>query len=245
MKLHCIAIDDEPLALEVISRFCERSGKASVQCFTRPEEGLEAVRSERPDLLFLDIRMNGTSGLDLARLIPEETLLVFTTAYTEYALEGFALRALDYLHKPFAYSRFLDTLERAERQAALRRKAENPAGTGTDPLEGTLNLKVEYRNVCIPLRSIRYLEAMDNYVKFHLDDGPVILSQTSLKAVLKQLPDCFLRLHKSYVVPLQRIRSYTRKTAVLTDSTAVPIGKAHAGEFLQRMQAAAGVRNCS
>lgn len=243
MILRCIAIDDEPLALEVISRFCERSGKASVQCFTRPEEGLEAVRSEKPDLLFLDIRMNGTSGLDLARLIPEKTLLVFTTAYPEYALEGFALRALDYLHKPFAYSRFLDTLERAEQQAFLRRKAGN--STGADPLDGTLNLKVEYRNVCIPLRSIRYLEAMDNYVKFHLDDGPVILSQTSLKAVMEQLPDCFLRLHKSYVVPLQRIRSYTRKTAVLTDSTAVPIGKAHAGEFLQRMQAAAGVRNCS
>ena len=104
--LKCIAIDDEPMALLVIEQFCRRKGGLEITTFSEPHIGLEAICQSKPDLVFLDIQMSSISGLRIAEILPKECCFIFTTAYAEYALEGFNLDAVDFLHKPFAYGRF-------------------------------------------------------------------------------------------------------------------------------------------
>ena len=104
--MKCIAIDDEPMALEILSSFCQRYGNIELTTFNNPISGMDRVRKMKPDLLFLDIEMGDVNGVELARDLPQGTLLIFTTAYAEYALDGFDLNAVDFLHKPFSYGRF-------------------------------------------------------------------------------------------------------------------------------------------
>lgn len=110
--MNCIAIDDEPVALSVLARYCERMGGMELKCYSDPVVGMREVKRAAPDLLFLDIRMGEISGVELAREIPKGTFLVFTTAYAQYAVDGFDLDAVDFLHKPFSYPRFCARLKR-------------------------------------------------------------------------------------------------------------------------------------
>ena len=111
--MKCIAIDDEPLS--IIEQFCKRCGDLEVTSYTDPITGLEKVKSSKPDIVFLDIEMGGINGIDIARELPAGIYLIFTTAYVEYAVDGFELNAIDYLHKPFSYSRFEKAIERVRR----------------------------------------------------------------------------------------------------------------------------------
>ena len=115
-KIKCIAIDDEPLALLVISQFCERKGNIELTTYCEPKIGLEEIIRKKPDLVFLDIEMNSISGLDIAHILPHDTCFIFTTAHAQYALDGFDLNATDFLHKPFSYERFEKAIEKAFRQ---------------------------------------------------------------------------------------------------------------------------------
>lgn len=110
--MKCIAIDDEPVALSIIRQFCQRSGDIELTTYTDPVEGLQRVKDVRPDLVFLDIEMGGINGIDVARQLPAGVFLVFTTAYAEFAVDGFDLDAVDFLHKPFSYSRFERAVEK-------------------------------------------------------------------------------------------------------------------------------------
>ena len=116
MTIRCVAIDDEPLALDVIDKFCQRIGGIELSTFSDPVQGLEMIRREKPAIAFLDIEMENITGLDIASQLPEETCFIFTTAYLNYAMEGFELDAVDYLHKPFAFSRFKTAFARAMRR---------------------------------------------------------------------------------------------------------------------------------
>ena len=122
--IKCAAIDDEPLALDIIEKFCQRIGNIELRKFSDPVKGLEAVREYKPDIVFLDIEMNGINGIEVASRLPEDTCFIFTTAYLKYALDGFDLDAVDYLHKPFAYSRFQIAFSKA-----LRRIGRQPIKT--------------------------------------------------------------------------------------------------------------------
>ena len=212
--MKCIAIDDEPVALSIIEQFCKRCGDLEVTSYTDPITGLEKVKSSRPDIVFLDIEMGGINGIDIARELPAGIYLIFTTAYAEYAVDGFELNAIDYLHKPFSYSRF----EKAK--------------------EEEITLKVEYKNVKIKIASIEYIEAMDNYIKIYLtDDDKPVLSQTSMKSIMEMLPeDRFMRVHKSYIVPLHKVANYTRRQLTLYHrAVEIPIGRVYADEFINRL----------
>lgn len=154
-NLKCIAIDDEPMALLVIEQFCQRKGGIELTTFSEPIIGLEEIRHNEPDLVFLDIQMNSINGLEIADTLPEKCCFIFTTAYAQYALEGFNLDAVDFLHKPFSYERFEVALEKARRRIESRRH----------PIPEYLTVKQEYNNVNIPLSDILYIEALGNYVK--------------------------------------------------------------------------------
>ena len=129
--MKCIAIDDEPVALSIIEQFCKRCGDLEVTSYTDPITGLEKVKSIKPDIVFLDIEMGGINGIDVARELPPGIYLIFTTAYAEYAVDGFELNAIDYLHKPFSYSRFEKAIERVRRIKKLESLSAAPVLTNS------------------------------------------------------------------------------------------------------------------
>lgn len=224
----CIAIDDEPLALQVIAKFCERRGGIELQTFSDPDEGLTAVKSEKPDLVFLDIKMENITGLAIASQLPEDTCFIFTTAYLNYALDGFDLDAVDYLHKPFSYARFATAFERAERRIKFVREKMG---------HQTITLKQEYNNVTIPIDDILYIEAMEGYCKVYKDDGDCVVSRILLKNIIDMLPaNLFLRIHRSFVVARKKVMAFNKASVTLAGGKQLPIGRHHADDVAEKLQ---------
>lgn len=230
--MKCIAIDDEPVALGIIRQFCQRSGNIELTTFTDPIEGLQRVKDTHPDLVFLDIEMGGINGIEVARQLPAGTFLVFTTAYAEYAVDGFDLEAVDFLHKPFFFNRFERAVDRVKRLQELQQLQARPIFSDEE-----ITLKVEYKNIKIRLADIEYIEAMDNYIRVVLTSAKPVLSQTSMKTIMDILPaERFMRIHKSYIVPLHKVANYTRRQITLHQhAVTLPIGRVYADEFIRRM----------
>lgn len=226
-KLKCIAIDDEPMALLVIEQFCRRRGGMELLTFSEPRVGLEAICRQKPDLVFLDIQMNSLNGLEIADVLPHECCFIFTTAYAEYALEGFNLDAVDFLHKPFSYERFEMAVEKVLRRVDTRRV----------PMLEYLVVKQEYNNVSIPLSDILYVEALGNYVKIVRVSGGHVLTRANLKTITDMLPDgAFLRIHRSYVVSVSVVASFTRTRIKLKGlAEDLPVGAQYAAQVVEML----------
>lgn len=227
MTLTCIAVDDEPLALELVCAFIQQTPFLQLAGrYTSALAALNHLHQQPADLIFLDIQMPDLSGTDLARVLDkgqpgQGPRIIFTTAFNQYALEGYRLDALDYLLKPFNYVEFLRAANKALAYAELRQKpAEfNPAevnlmATPAGPEDEYLFLKVEYQLVRVPLPDILYIEGLKDYVKVHLQSTPKpILSLTSLKALEEKLPpNKFMRIHRSFIVALGKIQSVSRQS---------------------------------
>lgn len=227
MNLKCIAIDDEPMALEIITSFCQRYGNIELTTFNNPLRGMEQVRRSRPDILFLDIEMGDLNGVELARDLPPGTLLIFTTAYAQYALDGFELNAVDFLHKPFSYSRFEKAVQKAFELHKLQLLSVHPSFT-----DESITLKADYKNIQIRLKDILYIESMDNYVRIYFTERQCVMSQISMKSLQELLPtEKFIRVHKSFIVPAYRIASYTSKEITLYNGTKIPVGRSYNKEL--------------
>lgn len=213
------------MALNIIAQFCKRMGDMELSTYTNPLVGWEQVKRIRPDIVFLDIEMGGVNGVELARELPAGVFLIFTTAYAQFAVDGFELNAVDFLHKPFSYMRFEKAVQKAVRLRSLLNMAETPVMN-----EEEITVKVEYKNVKIRLSTILYIEAVNNYVRFHIVDARPILSQMSMKSIMDLLPaDKFIRVHKSFIVPRHRIASYSRTQVVLyNQDITIPVGRAYA-----------------
>lgn len=225
--MKCIAIDDEPMALEILSSFCQRYGNIELTTFNNPISGMDRVRKMKPDLLFLDIEMGDVNGVELARDLPQGTLLIFTTAYAEYALDGFDLNAVDFLHKPFSYGRFEKAVQKAFELHALQQLSASPVFT-----EESITLKVGYKSTNVKLKDILYIESMDNYVRIYLPERQCIMSQTSMKNIQELLPEGkFTRVHKSFLVPVHRIASHTSKEITLYGGIRIPVGRSYSKEL--------------
>lgn len=223
--VRCVAIDDEPLALEVIDKFCQRIGNVELKKFSNPIIGLEAIEQSRPDIVFLDIEMDGINGLDVASRLPKDTCFIFTTAYLRYALDGFDLDAVDYLHKPFAYSRFLTAFSKA-----LRRIGRERINTTTQ----CIVVKQDYNNINIPLDDILYIEAVEAYSKIFRLTGECIISRILLKNLLAMLPsESFLRIHRSFVVSKSKIKSFNKQEITLNNAKVLPVGRQYAAKLME------------
>lgn len=224
--IRCIAIDDEPIALAILKEFCRRFGDIQMECFTSPEEGMRRIEETRPDLVFLDIELNSHSGLTLARALPHDTCLIFTTAYPQFAIEGFNLDAVDFLHKPIFYPRFERAIKKAQTWIAYRN------GTPAPP-RMAITFKVEHKNVVIDIADIAYIEAMDNYVRVHRPGKPTVISQITMKEVESMLPkDCFIRVHRSYIVGLRQIEKFSnRKIYLRFYQEPIPVGRTYVDAF--------------
>lgn len=224
-KIRCIAIDDEPLALEVITKFCERAGGIELAAYSDPEAGLEAIRSGSYDLAFLDIEMEGINGLAIAGQLPPQTCFIFTTAYLDYALDGFNLDAIDYLHKPFSYDRFMTALTKAKRRIEFAAHQRS---------NGNIVVKQEYNNITIPLNEIIYIEAMEGYSKIFRTGGVCTVSRVILKNIGEMLPpEKFVRIHRSYIVAKDKITGFTRQNVTLDSGVTLPVGRQYSSSISQ------------
>lgn len=219
-----IAIDDEPLALDIIEKFCKRNGSISLTTFTNPEEGLKEIEANRPDIVFLDIEMENISGLAIAARLTCDTCCIFTTAYLNYALDGFNLDAVDYLHKPFSFDRF---------QTAISKAVRRIEGNRHSGLAESIIVKQEYNNVSIRLNSILYIEAMEGYSKIYRENGNTIMTRMVLKNMASILPDKkFMRIHRSFIVAVDKIRSFNKQEVNLTNEVTLPIGRQYSDEVM-------------
>ncbi len=227
--MRCIAIDDEPIALDIIKRYAQRYGGIEITTYTDPIRGMEEVVRTRPHLLFLDIDMGDVNGVELARELPEGIHLIFTTAYAQFAVDGFDLGAIDFLHKPFAYSRFERAVERSLERQQLNQLEERSH-------EEIITVKVEYKSVSIPLSSIAYIEAMGNYLRiFQFGSSRPLLSQITLKSIETELPsELFMRVHRSYIVSRRSIKSHSKREITLrSHEQVIPIGRLYAEQFVE------------
>lgn len=241
MTLNCIAVDDEPLALKLLTTFIAQTPFLRLAgSYTNAVAALKGLQppAARVDVLFLDIQMPDLNGLELARALDRGPggagpRVVFTTAFNQYALDGYKVNALDYLLKPFTYEEFLAAAQKARAYAAAT--AAPPAAPGPpEPADDYLYLKVEYQLVRVPFGDIRYVEGLKDYVKVHRRGEPrPLLSLTSLKSLEERLPARrFLRIHRSYIVGLDHITSIGRGTVQLGPDT-VPVSDGYREAFDQ------------
>ena len=208
MTLNCIAVDDEPLALGLVSKFIEQTPFLNlVGKYSGAVEALKAIHAQKIDLIFLDIQMPDLNGIELARVLdkgPDKPRIIFTTAYNQFALEGYKVDALDYLLKPFNYEEFLRAAQKALNYAEVLNKpaVQQIVVNETEHADDNyLFLKVEYQLVRIALDDILYIEGLKDYVKVHLKGlEKATLSLTSLKALEEKLPSKrFMRVHRSFI----------------------------------------------
>jgi two-component system LytT family response regulator len=223
MILKCIAIDDEPLALRLIGEYVSRFPSLQlIRTFEDAISAAEFLKNTITDLLFLDINMPDISGIDLLRSLPVKPMVIFTTSYRNYAYEGFQLEAIDFVEKPIELERFTRAVEKA--LAFYQYKNHTNEKLTTDE---SLYVNSEYRIVKINLNTIEYIESMENYIRIHLTDEKPVFTLMTLKEVLKKLPaDKFQRIHRSYIVPVSKIRSIQNRKAQLTD-VELPVSDAY------------------
>lgn len=216
--INAIAIDDEPLALNVIKAFCYNLDFIELKAtFTETSEALKYLRNYPVDLLFLDIKMPAMSGIDFYKSVPHKTMVIFTTAYSEYAVDGFNLSAIDYLLKPFENERFLQAVNKANEYYKYLNKQEISTNQ-------YLFVRADYSLVKIALSDIIYIEGLDNYLKIHLQNNKPIIARMSMKAVMDKLPENdFLRVHRSYIVSFGKVNFVRNKIIHIAD-VEIPIG---------------------
>ena len=226
MVLKCIAVDDEPLALQLIETYAERIPTLLlVKTFEDALTAVEYLNSNEVDLLFLDINMPDISGLDLAGALLVKPMMIFTTAYRQFAYDGFRLEAVDYLLKPLDFEDFLSAFNKALAYKKYRSGPPSPQGTGY------IYLHSEYRLVKVMLDDIRFIESMEDYIKLHIGMDKPLLSLMTLKKVLTMLPEGqFLRIHRSYIVPVAGIRAIAHKKVRL-ENIELPIGDTYADQL--------------
>lgn len=227
--MKCIAIDDEPLALNVIKDFCSKVPFLELlKVCTNPLDALEVLNKTSIDLIFVDIKMPNITGLDLIKTLTNPPLIIFTTAYSQHALEGFELSAVDYLIKPIPFKKFYKAVNKAYELHTLRKlsmQTQKMDDSESSVLAlGFLLVKVEYHMVKINLNDICYIEGLKDYIRIHLINESVITKST-MKNIEEKLPDNrFIRLHKSFIVSIFKIEKIENNRIICRDKY-IPIGE--------------------
>jgi DNA-binding LytR/AlgR family response regulator len=222
-----IAIDDEPLAISVIKTFCQKIDYVNLlKTFTETGPALKFLHDNPVDLLFLDINMPSISGIDFYKRISKNTMAIFTTAYSEFAVECFDLSAIDYILKPFEFSRFQKAVEKAKEYHSFFAHKDNLASQ-------YLFVKADYSLVKVAFADILYIEGLDNYIKIHFENSKSLLVRMSMKAVSEKLPaQEFIRVHRSFIIKMHKVKSIRNKIIHL-DKIEIPIGTNYVEDVLK------------
>jgi len=225
--MKAIALDDEPPALRLIERFSAGNEKLElVKTYTQPGEAIKHLKKYPVDLIFIDIQINDKNGIDIYRKLEVKPLLIFTTAFAEYAVEGFNINAVDYLLKPYTQERFNQAVDKAYEQY----KNHIPQETGGK----TLFVRSNYTLVKIPVADIWLIESFDDYITIYHDRDKQTETRMTLKSVIEQLPENdFIRVHRSYIVAIGKVERVRNKT-IANENKKIPIGNKYEKEFFDR-----------
>ncbi len=230
--LTCIIVDDEPLAVRLLESYVEKTPHLELLAsFTDSITAINAIKVQKPDLLFLDIQMPNIDGMELAHSLPEATRVVFTTAFKEYAFESYEVNALDFLLKPVRYNKFLSAVEKARKQ-----HQQPSAPQPQQPNTVFIRVDGEWRNV--PIDQITYVNGMKDYVLFYLDNEPkALITHLTMKAVEDMLPqDRFLRIHRSYIIAVDKIQKVDRNDCVYIGKEIIHIPDGYLPTFRQFLE---------
>ena len=236
--LKCIAIDDEPLALRQLANYISKIPYLElIAKYNNALEAQQMLATEKVDLIFVDINMPDLNGVDFVRTLIDRPMVIFTTAYSEYAVEGFKLDAVDYLLKPFSFADFSRSAGKANSLYELRHNqrpadASEPVPEALPKDKEYISVKADYKVSLVKISDIVYLESEGEYVRMHLADGTTITTLFRLKNMETALPsELFMRVHRSYIVNLRMIRAYVKGRIFLNDMEYVPIGENYKETF--------------
>ncbi|MGB5667401.1 MAG: LytTR family DNA-binding domain-containing protein [Maribacter sp.] len=227
--IRCIAIDDEPLALKQIASYIDKTPfLVLIGEFESALQAISFLQDNEVDLMFVDINMPDLSGMDFVKSLNDPPKVIFTTAYSEYALEGFRVDAVDYLLKPIGYSEFLKATEKA-RERIQPKEDRNTEVQGNDKF---LFIKSEYKILRIILSDIKYIEGMREYVRIHLQSEKPVMALMSMKKMEEYLPKInFMRVHRSFIVNLDKISTVERNRIVFDKNVYIPVSEQYKPKF--------------
>lgn len=226
--INAIAIDDEPLALTVIKSLCDKNNSINLQrTFTQPSEALRYLHKYPVDLIFCDIQMPAMTGINLVKALRQKTMVIFTTAFSEYAAVSYELNAIDYLLKPVNLKRFTQAIDKAQEYFDYISKKDQS-------IDKNIFVRADFNLVKIPLADILYIEGLADYLKIHIKDRKTIVARMSMKDMIEKLNSIdFIRVHRSYILPFNKIEA-VRGTTIFIGDKEFPIGRTYADDFFNR-----------
>lgn len=252
--IRCLAIDDEPLALRQIKSYIERVADLElVELCSSAVIAQEVLQREKIDLMFVDINMPDLNGVDFVRELSSPPMVIFTTAYTEYAIEGFRLDAVDYLLKPFSFDEFSRAVSKAKSLFELNKLREKHSLTESSVVDNgssneatdCISIKADYKVTMVRYADIIYIESVGEYVRLHLNNASAITTLFRLKNMESALPsDKFMRVHRSYIVNLGHVTEYSRSRVMLDNGEYVPVSVNYRDafrEYIERSMPSVGV----
>ncbi len=227
--IHCLTIDDEPLALKQLASYIDKTPFLELVASCESAfKAMELLKENEIDLMFVDIHMPDLSGMDFVKSLDQPVQVIFTTAYSQYAVEGFQVNALDYLLKPVDYTAFLKAANKARSWFELHRQVPVLLSNKED----FLFIKSEYKIVRVAFQDIKYIEGKGEYVRIHLSNGKPVMSLMSMKSLEEQLPsERFMRVHRSYIVNLDRITTIERNRIIFDVTTYIPVSEQYKVKF--------------
>lgn len=229
MTIRCLAIDDEPLALKQIGLYIKKTPFLElIALCNNAYDALDYLGKKSVDLIFVDINMPDLTGMDFVKSLIEKPYIIFTTAYSEYAIEGFKVDAVDYLLKPIGYNDFLKS---ANKVKSIFDGKDN-SQVVSKPAIDHLFVKSDYKIIRIDLENIKYIESMHEYIRIHLADGKSVMTLVSMKSIEQELPsEKFMRVHRSFIVNLERIKVVDRNRIVFENSVYIPVSDQYKDKF--------------
>lgn len=227
--IHCIAIDDEPLALKQIGKYIEKTPFLELKAsFESALDAISYIHENKVDLMFVDINMPDLNGMDFVKSLSNLPKVIFTTAYSEYALEGFKVDAIDYLLKPIGYSDFLKAAEKAKERLQLKKDSHTEVKSN----DKFLFIKSEYKTLRLVLSNIKYIESMREYVQIHLINEKSVMALMTMKKMEEFLPNTdFMRVHRSFIVNLDKVTVVERNRIVFDEKTYIPVSEQYKLKF--------------
>lgn len=236
-KFNCIAIDDEPLALQLVESYIKRTPFLNlIGTYGSAEEAMPTIQNEKIDIAFLDIQMPDFSGLQVSKMLPPETKVVFITAHDRFAIEGYKVNAVGYLLKPISYDEFLEVAMKV--QGMIQKDATTSVASEVlQPEQKTILVKSDYKMLQIAIKDIIYIEGLKDYVKIYLEnEKDPIVSLLCMKNLETKLPENqFCRVHRSYIVQTSKCR-IIEKGRIVIGSNTIPISDSYRASFFEKLQ---------
>ncbi len=227
--IKAIALDDERPALAILENFCRKIEYIDLQkTFTKSDEALKYLKKYPVDFLFIDINMPSITGIDFVKKLPHKIMVIFTTTYAEYAVEGFNLNAMDYLMKPISQERFLFAMEKIKAQYELQNQNQKIE-------QQFLFIRADYSLMKIPVADILFIEGLDDYLKIHVSNQKTVVTRMTMKSIIEKIPAAeFVRVHRSFIVQISKIEKIRNKIIYIAQEE-IPISASYEKDFYAKI----------